>query len=117
MSVSKSSRRIKIKKRSRSIVRGTADRPRLCVFKSNNEIYAQLINDETGKTLLSVSSKIKIHNFSGTKTEVASAVGKLVAEKSLDLGIKAVRFDRNGFLFHGRILALAQSAREVGLLF
>jgi large subunit ribosomal protein L18 len=117
MSVSKLQRRKKIKKRSRSSVHGTPDRPRLCVYKSNKEIYAQLIDDETGNTILSVSSKIKNHSFSGSKIEIASEVGKLMAQKSLEQGVSAVRFDRNGFLFHGRVLALAQSAREAGLVF
>ncbi|TNF46352.1 MAG: 50S ribosomal protein L18 [Bacteroidetes bacterium] len=118
MALTKLERRTKIKMRVRKIVSGTADRPRLSVFRSNNEIYAQLIDDVKGVTLLNASSKAKeITGAEGTKTEKAAMVGKLVAEKALAAGISAVVFDRNGYLYHGRVKQLADAAREGGLKF
>jgi large subunit ribosomal protein L18 len=118
MALTKLERRTKIKMRVRKIVSGTADRPRLSVFRSNNEIYAQLIDDGNGVTLLSASSKAKeIAVAEGTKIEKAAMVGKLVAEKALAAGISAVVFDRNGYLYHGRVKQLADAAREGGLKF
>ena len=116
MSLTKSDRRQRIKFRIRKIVSGTAARPRLSVFRSNKEIYAQLIDDVTGKTLLAASSREKGVN-KGTNVEIASAVGKLVAEKALKAGIDTVTFDRGGYLYHGRIQSLAEGARAAGLKF
>lgn len=97
----------------RKKVSGTSERPRLAVFRSNKEIYAQLIDDVSNVTLTSASSA----NSNGTKTEQASEVGKLIADNALKAGISSVVFDRGGFLYHGRIKALAESAREGGLKF
>jgi len=117
MALSKLERRLRIKQRIRKIVSGTAERPRLTVFRSNNEIYAQLVDDVNGKTLVSASSRDKGIEGKGTKTEVAAAVGKSVAEKAVAAGHTAVAFDRNGYLYHGRVKALAEGAREGGLKF
>ncbi|MCC6815807.1 MAG: 50S ribosomal protein L18 [Saprospiraceae bacterium] len=111
-------KRQKSKYRIRKKINGTSTRPRLSVFRSNSEIYCQLIDDtasESGKTLCAASSKES--KASGTKTEVAKAVGKLIASKATGLNIQEVVFDRNGFLYHGRVKALADSARESGLKF
>jgi large subunit ribosomal protein L18 len=111
-------RRFRIKKRIRKIVHGTPDRPRMTVFRSSKEIYVQLIDDLSGKTMVAASSIEKtMKDHKGTKTEVAKQVGKLVAEKALQAGISSVVFDRNGYLYHGRVKALADSAREGGLKF
>jgi len=118
MALTKLERRVKIKNRVRKIVSGTAERPRMSVFRSNKEIYAQLIDDVQGVTLLSTSSKAKeIAAATGTKTEKAALVGKLVAEKAVASGITNVVFDRNGYLYHGRVKQLADAAREGGLKF
>jgi large subunit ribosomal protein L18 len=118
MALTKLERRVKIKMRVRKIVSGTADRPRMSVFRSNSEIYAQLIDDANGVTLLAASSKAKeIAGATGTKTEKAALVGKLVAEKAIAAGITTVVFDRNGYLYHGRVKQLADAAREGGLKF
>jgi large subunit ribosomal protein L18 len=116
MSLTKSERRQRIQYRVRKVVSGTAARPRLSVFRSNKEIYAQLIDDVAGVTLLSASSREKEIN-KGTNVEVANAVGKLVAEKALKAGIENVTFDRGGYLYHGRIKSLADGARTAGLKF
>jgi large subunit ribosomal protein L18 len=112
-------RRIKIKKRIRSKVNGTSGRPRLTVFRSNNEIYAQLIDDASGKTLLASSSteKTVAKEKGKSKVEKAKSVGAAIAKKAVEKGIKDVVFDRNGFLYHGRIKAVADGAREAGLNF
>ena len=117
MSLTKTERRQRIQYRIRKIVSGTAARPRLSVFRSNKEIYTQLIDDVSGVTLLAASSKDKGVNVKGTSIEVATAVGKLVAEKALKAGITEVTFDRGGYLYHGRIKSLAEGAREAGLKF
>ena len=117
MSLTKSERRQRIQYRIRKIVSGTAARPRLSVFRSNKEIYTQLIDDVNGVTLLAASSKDKGVSVKGTSIEVASAVGKLVAEKALKAGISEVTFDRGGYLYHGRIKSLAEGARAAGLKF
>jgi large subunit ribosomal protein L18 len=118
MALTKLERRTKIKMRVRKIVSGTADRPRLSVFRSNKEIYAQIIDDVKGETLLNASSKTKeIAGTESSKTEKAALVGKLIAEKALAAGISAVVFDRNGYLYHGRVKQLADAAREGGLKF
>lgn len=111
-------RRKRIKMRIRRLLDGTAEKPRLSVFRSNKEIYVQMIDDLNGKTLLSVSSRTKeISTQKGTKTERAVLVGKLIAERAAEQNITSVVFDRNGFLYHGRVKALAEAAREGGLKF
>ena len=119
MALTKLERRSRIKMRVRKEVYGTKDKPRLSVFRSNKQIYVQFIDDTDGRTLLSVSSRVKeIAGKTGiTKTEQAKLVGKLAAEKSKENGISDVVFDRNGYLYHGRIKALAEAAREGGLKF
>ena len=114
MSTKKEQRRLKIKFRIRKNVRGTAERPRLSVFRSNKQIYAQVINDLTGKTLASASS-LGLEKL--PKIEQAKKVGALVAEKAKAAGVEKVVFDRNGYLYHGRVQALADAAREGGLNF
>ncbi len=110
----KVAKRIQRHKRIRAKVSGTASCPRLAVFRSNVSIYAQMIDDVAGKTLCSASDmKAK----TGTKTVAAVAVGKEIAEKALALGIEKCVFDRGGFLFHGRVKALAEAARTAGLKF
>ena len=116
MSLTKSDRRQRIRFRIRKIVSGTAAKPRLSVFRSNKEIYAQLIDDVNGVTLLAASSREK-EIGKGTSIEVANAVGKLVAEKALKAGVEHVTFDRGGYLYHGRIKSLADGARTAGLKF
>ena len=111
-------RRLRIKQRIRKIVSGTAERPRLSVFRSSKEIYAQLIDDQAGKTLAAASSIEKeIASQKGTKTEKAKLVGKLIAEKAGQIGVNQVVFDRSGYLYHGRVKSLAEAAREGGLKF
>jgi large subunit ribosomal protein L18 len=118
MALTKIERRTKIKMRVRKIVTGTAVRPRMSVFRSNKEIYAQLIDDVQGITLVMASSKSKdIAGIQATKTEKAAMVGKLVAEKAVAAGITEIVFDRNGYLYHGRVKQLADAAREGGLKF
>lgn len=107
--------------RVRKRVRGTDDRPRLTVFRSLNHIYAQVISDESGRTLASASSRSaevrdKLGGKSGNKS-AAKEVGELVARKAREVGVEAVVFDRNGFLYHGRVRTLAEAAREAGLKF
>ncbi len=115
---SKTSRRLKIKYRVRKKVLGSEQKPRLSVFRSNKQIYAQLINDDKGATLLSASSREKaMAEKTGTKSDLAKEVGKLLAEKAKEAGIEQVVFDRNGYLYHGRIKSLAEGAREGGLKF
>ena len=117
MALSKLERRHRIKQRIRKIVSGTSERPRLSVFRSNKEIYAQLVDDLNGKTIVSCSSRDKDIDAAGSKLEVATSVGKAVAEKAVAAGVTNVAFDRNGYLYHGRIKALADGAREAGLKF
>ncbi|MBX3165490.1 MAG: 50S ribosomal protein L18 [Bacteroidetes bacterium] len=118
MAVNKQERRQKIKLKLRKKIKGTTETPRLSVFRSNAEIYAQLIDDKAGKTLLAVGSAEKsIKGAKATKIEKAKQVGKLIAEKAVANGINQVVFDRNGFLYHGRIKSLAEGAREGGLKF
>lgn len=116
----KISRRIKIKKRIRSRMSGDAARPRLSVFRSNKDIYAQLVDDLAGKVLVAASSREKsvVKEMKGkTKTEQAKVVGTTIAKKALEKKISEIVFDRNGFLYHGRVKALADAAREGGLKF
>jgi len=118
MALTKVQRRARIKSRVRTVVSGTAERPRLSVFRSNKQIYAQLIDDVQGTTLAAASSSDKaIIAAAGTKTEKAALVGKAVAEKAIAAGITEVVFDRNGYLYHGRVKQLADAAREGGLKF
>lgn len=117
MALSKLERRQRIKNRIRKIVSGTAQQPRLSVFRSNKEISVQLIDDITGITLASASSRDKGIESKGTKIEIAALVGKAIAEKATKAGIEDVAFDRNGYLYHGRVKALADGAREAGLKF
>ncbi len=112
--------RLKRQSRVRQKIRGTEERPRLCIFRSAKHIYAQIIEDTTGKTLLSVSTVSKDVagdvKYSGN-VAAAKAVGTAIAKKALEKDIKLVVFDRNGFLYHGRVKALADAAREAGLSF
>jgi len=117
MALSKLERRQRIKHRIRKVVFGTATKPRLSVFRSNKEIYAQLVDDKSGSTLVSVSSRDKEIESKGSKSEIAKLVGKSVAEKAIKAGVETIAFDRNGFLYHGRVKALADAAREAGLKF
>jgi large subunit ribosomal protein L18 len=117
MALSKLERRIRIKSRIRKVVTGTATKPRLSVFRSNKEIYAQLVDDIAGVTIASVSSRDKAVVASGSKVSVASVVGKVIAEKAIEAKIAEISFDRNGYLYHGRVKALAEAAREAGLKF
>ena len=114
MNNKKVERRIKIKYRIRKSVNGTAERPRLSVFRSNKQIYVQVINDVTGCTLASASS---VGMEAMPKIEQAAKVGAILAEKAKAAGITSVVFDRNGYLYHGRVKALADAAREGGLNF
>jgi large subunit ribosomal protein L18 len=116
--ITKEIRRQKIKFRVRRKISGTTQKPRLSVFRSNTEIYAQLIDDETGKTLAAASSREKdIAAQKGTKVEKSKLVGAVIARKATELGLKDVTFDRSGYLYHGRVKAVAEGAREGGLLF
>jgi large subunit ribosomal protein L18 len=115
---SKVVRRQKIKYRIRHKVNGTNEKPRLSVFRSNVEIYAQIIDDVTGKTLAAASSRDKdLKAQKVTKLEKSKLVGEALARKAKDLGISTVIFDRSGYLYHGRVKALADGAREGGLQF
>lgn len=116
MTLSKLQRRIRIKRRIRKIISGTATKPRLSVYRSNKEIYAQLIDDVNGVTLAAVSSRNK-EIKADTKAAGATAVGKAIAKKAAKVGIETVAFDRNGYLYHGRVKVLADAAREAGLKF
>lgn len=117
MATKKEVRRLKLKMRIRKKISGTSNRPRLTVFRSNKEIYAQLIDDVNGVTLASASTMEKSFERNGTKTDMATVVGKNIAERAKTIGIDAVVFDRNGYLYHGRVKSLAESARENGLKF
>lgn len=117
MALTKTQKRNRIKNRVRGKISGSADLPRLSVYKSNKEIYAQLVDDNRGKTLASASSREKGIDVKGTKSEISAAVGKKIAEKAIAAGIENIVFDRNGFVYHGRVKALADGAREAGLKF
>ena len=114
MTTKKIERRIKIKYRIRKNVYGTAERPRMSVFRSNKQIYVQVINDVEGKTLVAASS---LGLEAMPKIQQAEKVGELIAAKALEAGVKAVVFDRNGYLYHGRVKSLADAARKGGLNF
>ena len=118
MALTKNERRSRIKNRIRKIVSGTEARPRLSVFRSNKEIYAQIVDDVSGKTISAASSRDKdISSAKGTKIELAALVGKSVGEKAMKAGVKSISFDRGGYLYHGRVKSLAEGAREAGLKF
>jgi len=118
MALSKTSRRVRIKRRVRKVISGTSTRPRMSVFRSNKQISVQLIDDKTGTTLASASSLAKdVIDAKGAKSEIASLVGKKIAEVAKEKGIEEVVFDRNGYLYHGRVKSLAEAAREGGLKF
>jgi large subunit ribosomal protein L18 len=116
MALTKLQRRKRIRNRIRKIVSGTATKPRLSVFRSNKEISVQLIDDVNRKTLVSASSRTK-GLAKNSRIESANAVGKSLAEKAIKAGIESCAFDRNGYLYHGRVKALAEGAREGGLKF
>ncbi|MDR1743932.1 MAG: 50S ribosomal protein L18 [Dysgonamonadaceae bacterium] len=113
--ITKTERRLKIKTRVRGKIQGTSERPRLSVYRSNKQIYAQVIDDVNGKTLASASS-LKMEDKL-PKKEIAAKVGELIAKNAKEAGIETVAFDRNGFLYHGRIKELADAARKGGLKF
>jgi large subunit ribosomal protein L18 len=116
MAITKVQRRAKIKKRVRKNIFGTPEMPRLSIYRSNKEFYAQLIEDVNGKTLAAASSlKMKSDGLSGM--DVAKAVGAELAKNAIAANVESVVFDRNGFLYHGRIKAFADGAREAGLKF
>ena len=120
MTTKKVERRIKIKYRIRKNVFGTAERPRMSVFRSNKQIYVQVVNDEIGKTLCAAASNDKelaAQCKGKTGIEAAAIVGKAIAERALAKGITTICFDRGGYLFHGRVKSLADAAREGGLVF
>ena len=118
MSLSKNNKRNRIKKRIRHNVLGSKSRPRLSVFRSNNEIYAQLIDDVNGNTLASASSRDKdIKGDSISRIEVSKLVGLSIGKKAVKAGIENIGFDRGGYLYHGRVKSLAEGAREAGLKF
>lgn len=112
--VSKIARRNKIKTRIRGKISGTAERPRMSVFRSNKAIYVQLVDDLSGSTIVAASSK---GITEGTKVEIAAKVGEEIAKKAVEKGVSEVVFDRNGYLYHGRVKSLADAARKAGLKF
>ena len=117
MALLKKDRRLRIKRRVRKILFGNSECPRLTVFRSNKEIYASLIDDSLGKVVCSTSSLSKDFNATGTKIEKSKEVGKKIGELALAKGIKVCSFDRNGYLYHGRVKSLADSVRKGGLNF
>jgi len=118
MALSKVDRRERLRFRIRKTVSGTEQRPRLAVFRSNKEIYAQLIDDVSGKTITAASSRDKdIDASKANKVDAAKLVGKAIAEKAKKAGVDTVSFDRGGYLYHGRVKSLAEGAREGGLKF
>jgi ribosomal protein L18, bacterial type len=117
MANNKVNRRLRLKLGIRNKISGTKEKPRLTVFRSNKEIYAQIVDDTNHITLASASSSEKSFSKEGTKMDIAKSVGKLIAERAKTVGIETVVFDRNGYLYHGRVKSLANSAREGGLKF
>ena len=120
MAITKIERRERIKRRIRKVVKGTAERPRMTVFRSNKQVSVQLIDDVAGVTLAAASSldkEIAAQSKGKTKTEQAAFVGEAIAKKATEKGISSVVFDRNGYLYHGRVKSLADSARSNGLNF
>ena len=116
MQRTKNASRKRIHMRVRKKVNGTTERPRLNIFRSNKAIYCQIIDDLKGHTLVAASS-LENQDLTGTKTEIAKEIGKIIAEKAQAVGIESVVFDRGGYLYHGRVKALAEGAREGGLKF
>ena len=118
MALSKTDRRERLRFRIRKTVSGTTSRPRLAVFRSNKEIYAQIIDDVNGVTITAASTRDKeIDASKSNKIDAANLVGKAIAEKAIKAGIESITFDRGGYLYHGRIKSLAEGAREGGLKF
>ena len=118
MALTKQGRRQRIRNRIRKIISGTPANPRLSVYRSNKEIYAQIIDDVAGKTLAAASSRDKeVKDASGTKSDIAELVGKNLADRAKKAGVETISFDRGGYLYHGRVKSLADSARESGLKF
>lgn len=117
MKMNKTGRRNRIKNRVRRKVNGTAEKPRLTVYRSNRGISCQIIDDNEGATLVTASTKEKAFKTEGTKSDQAREIGKVIAERAKGKEIEAVVFDRSGYLYHGRIKALAEGAREGGLKF
>ena len=118
MALTKTERRNRIKLRIKRVISGTTETPRLTVFRSNKQMYAQIVDDLKGKTLAYASSRCKDYAAEKcAKTNQAQEVGKLIAKKAIEVGITSVVFDRNGYLYHGRVKALAEAAREAGLKF
>jgi large subunit ribosomal protein L18 len=115
MAISKTAKRVKIHRRIRNKIKGVSARPRLSIFRSNKSIYCQLIDDTKGLTLAFANSAESVIDKSSNKLEQAKAVGKLIAERAKAVNIDNVYFDRSGYLYHGRIKALAEGAREGGL--
>lgn len=117
MKLTKESRRRRIHYRIRKKINGSPERPRLAIYRSNKAIYGQIVNDIEGKTLIAASSRDEGVGTEGTKTDQAKRVGKLLAEKALAANISNILFDRGGYLYHGRVKAFADGAREAGLKF
>ena len=118
MALSKTDRRERLRFRIRKTVSGTTQRPRLAVFRSNKEIYAQLIDDVNGVTITAASSRDKdIDASKANKVDAAKLVGKVIAEKAIKAGVETITFDRGGYLYHGRVKSLADGARDAGLKF
>jgi large subunit ribosomal protein L18 len=117
MAFSKEARRAKIRTRIRAKVKGTPGRPRLSVFRSNKQIYAQIIDDLKGVTLVSAASSVMKNAQSVAKVDQAKLVGEMIAQRAIAAGINEVTFDRGGYLYHGRVKSLAEAAREAGLKF
>ncbi len=117
MAVDKIARRQKIRSRIRGKISGTADKPRLSVYRSNKEIYVQLIDDVKGGTILAASTRDKDFARNGNKVEQGKSIGTAIAKKAVEKGITDVVFDRSGYLYHGRVKAVAEGAREGGLKF
>jgi len=117
MKLTKKDRRLRIKNRIRKVLFGTTHIPRLTVFRSNKEIYASIINDELNQTICSTSSLSKSFKNDGNKIQQSEEVGKNIAKLALSKGVKECCFDRNGYLYHGRVKSLAESARKEGLKF
>ncbi|MCH7534520.1 MAG: 50S ribosomal protein L18 [Bacteroidetes bacterium] len=117
MALTKTERRTRVRKRIRKVIKGSTECPRLSVYRSNKNIYAQLIDDVNGVTLANASTKGTKGADKGTNSERAVLVGKSIAEKALSAGISSVCFDRGGYLYHGRVKSLADGAREGGLKF
>ena len=119
MRLTKNKRRSRIKNRIRKLISGTKDHPRLSVFRSNKEIYAQIIDDESGKTIVAASSREKeiVEKKLSSKIDIASIVGKRIGALAKKAGVSQVKFDRGGYLYHGRVKSLAEGAREGGLKF